>query len=80
MQISEWVSRSGFFTLSSGDHAVHLDLIGVVRGLEAAESYFDKLSVPDNNEKTYGALLNCYVRGGLITKALLHMERMKEMG
>lgn len=59
---------------------MHLDLIGVVRGLEAAESYFDKLSVPDNNEKTYGALLNCYVRGGLITKALLHMERMKEMG
>ncbi|KAI3466121.1 hypothetical protein Pfo_022784 [Paulownia fortunei] len=80
LQISEWISCNGVCTLSPGDCAVHLDLIGVVCGWKAAESYFSNLSGQDKNEKTYGALLNCYVRGGLLTKTLLHMQRMKDMG
>ncbi|KAK6154335.1 hypothetical protein DH2020_008583 [Rehmannia glutinosa] len=60
IMISEWISCNRAFTLSPGDCAVHLDLIGVVRGWEAAESYFSSLIDQDKNEKTYGALLNCY--------------------
>ncbi|KAK4420353.1 Pentatricopeptide repeat-containing protein, mitochondrial [Sesamum alatum] len=80
LQISEWISYNRVCKLSPADFAVHLDLIGVVHGLEAAESYFDNLSDQDKNEKTYGALLNCYVREGLLEKALHHMQRMKDKG
>lgn len=66
--------------MSPGDYAIHLDLIGVVRGCEAAECYFSNLHDQHKNEKTYGAMLNCYVREVLLTKALLHLQRMKDMG
>jgi pentatricopeptide repeat protein len=59
---------------------VQLDLIGRVRGLDSAESYFNNLSDQDKIDKTYGALLNCYVREGLVDKSLSHMQNMKEMG
>ena len=62
------------------DHAVHLDLIGQVRGLPSAERYFNNLNENDKTEKTYGALLNCYVRECLIDKSLIHFKKMKEMG
>lgn len=34
----------------------------------------------EENDKTYGALLNCYVREGLLDKSLHHVEKMREMG
>lgn len=80
LQLCEWASTSTFCQVSSGNLAVQLDLIGVVRGLDAAESYFSKLSEKEKDEKTYGALLNCYVREGLVDKSLLHMQKMKEIG
>ncbi|KAL0320682.1 UNVERIFIED_CONTAM: Pentatricopeptide repeat-containing protein, mitochondrial [Sesamum radiatum] len=80
LQISKWISYNRVYKLSPADLAVHLDLIGVVHGLEAAESYFDILIDQDKNQKTYGALLNCYVRGGLLEKTLHHMQRMKDKG
>ncbi|KAL0283967.1 UNVERIFIED_CONTAM: Pentatricopeptide repeat-containing protein, mitochondrial [Sesamum angustifolium] len=79
-EISKWVSYNRVCKLSPADFAVHLDLIGVVHGLEAAESYFDNLSDQDKNQKTYGALLNYYVREGLLEKTLHHMQRMKDKG
>ncbi|XP_073026368.1 pentatricopeptide repeat-containing protein At4g21705, mitochondrial-like [Primulina eburnea] len=72
----EWISSNNAYTFSPGDPAVHLDLIGVVRGSEAAERYFDNLSEQEKDEKTYGALLNSSVRG-LLKKTLHHMEKMK---
>ncbi|XP_057797327.1 pentatricopeptide repeat-containing protein At4g21705, mitochondrial-like [Salvia miltiorrhiza] len=80
LQVSEWISCNGVCKMSPGDCAVHLDLVGVVRGCEAAKSYFSNLCDQDKNEKTYGAMLNCYVREGVLTKALLHLQRMKDMG
>jgi pentatricopeptide repeat protein len=62
------------------DHAVHLDLIGQVHGVEAAETYFNNLSEKDKTENPYGALLNCYTREHLVDKALAHFQKMKEMG
>lgn len=80
MQFSEWMSSKNFCPDSSGNHAVQLDLIGVVRGVDAAESYFNNLTDIEKDEKTYGALLNCYVREGLVDKSLSHVQTMKEIG
>lgn len=70
----------GLCPFSPGDEAVQLNLIGRVRGLSFAESYFHDLSDGDKTEKHYGALLNCYVREGLLDKSLSLMHKMKELG
>ncbi|KAK2639093.1 hypothetical protein Ddye_026888 [Dipteronia dyeriana] len=80
LQVSEWMRNSDDLQFSVGDRAVQLNLIGRVRGLEAAESYFNSLSDEDKIDKIYGALLNCYVREGLVDKSVSHMQKMKEMG
>ncbi|KAK4347145.1 hypothetical protein RND71_033484 [Anisodus tanguticus] len=77
-QALEWLKSSGIFTFSSTEHAVQLDLLGKVHGFPAAESYFDNLSEEDKNDKTYGALLHCYVRQCQTDKALAHLRRMEE--
>ncbi|KAK0602837.1 hypothetical protein LWI29_037464 [Acer saccharum] len=79
LQVSEWMSNSDL-QFSADDRAVQLNLIGRVRGLESAESFFNSLGDEEKNDKIYGALLNCYVRKGLVDKSVSHMQKMKEMG
>lgn len=74
------MKSSGIFTFSSTEHAVQLDLIGKVHGFHAAESYFNNLNEEDKNDKTYGALLHCYVRQCDIEKALTHLQMMQAKG
>lgn len=59
---------------------MHLDLIGVVHGWEAAECYFNSLTDEQKNDKTFCALFNCYIREGLVEKSLAHIQKMKELG
>ncbi|KAK3017575.1 hypothetical protein RJ639_006642 [Escallonia herrerae] len=80
LQVLEWTKIKGLFPFSSGDCAVQLNLIGVVRRLNAAEAYFDNLSDEEKDEKTYDPLLSCYVREGLIDKSISHWEKMKNIG
>ena len=80
MQVSEWMNRNGVCIFSPIEHAVHLDLIGRVRGFTSAESYFNSLKDQDKTDKTYGALLNCYVRQRETEKSLTHLQKMKEIG
>lgn len=80
VQVSEWMTGKVVSSFSPADCAVQLDLIGRVRGLETAESYFQNLDDQAKTDKTYGALLNCYVREGLVDKSLNHMQKMKELG
>ncbi|PHT43791.1 hypothetical protein CQW23_17816 [Capsicum baccatum] len=80
LQVSEWMSVRGLCPFKSGDCAVHLDLIGVVHGWEAAECYFNNLTDEQKNDKTFGALFNCYIREGLVEKSLAHFQKMKELG
>ncbi|RZS08416.1 hypothetical protein BHM03_00039387 [Ensete ventricosum] len=80
LQVSEWMKGKQNIQFMSSDHAVHLDLIGQVNGLLSAESYFNNMRENDKNEKTYGALLNCYVRERLVEKSLSHIQKMKELG
>lgn len=79
-QVSEWMSAKGLVKFLPKDHAVHLDLIGQVHGVGAAEAYFNKLADKDKTEKPYGALLNCYTRELLVDKSLAHFQKMKELG
>ncbi|XP_039000863.1 pentatricopeptide repeat-containing protein At4g21705, mitochondrial-like [Hibiscus syriacus] len=44
------------------------------------ESYFNGLKDQDKTDKTYGALLNCYVRQRQTNKSLSHLRKMKELG
>ncbi|KAM6594716.1 hypothetical protein CsatA_002419 [Cannabis sativa] len=80
LEISEWMNKKGVCVFSPTEHAVQLDLIGKVHGFVAAESYFDNLKEQDQNDKTYGALLNCYVRQRQTDKSLSHLQKMKEKG
>ncbi|CAN6282584.1 unnamed protein product [Urochloa humidicola] len=80
LEVSEWMNLKGHVKFLPKDHAVHLDLIGEIHGVEAAETYFKNLSNNDKTEKPYGALLNCYTRELLVDKALDHFQKMKELG
>ncbi|WOH02974.1 hypothetical protein DCAR_0522364 [Daucus carota subsp. sativus] len=80
LQLSEWVNTNNYCRDSSGNHAVQLDLIGAVRGIDAAENYFSNLTDKEKDERTYGALLNCYTREGVVDKSLSLMQTMKEIG
>ncbi|TXG62316.1 hypothetical protein EZV62_013679 [Acer yangbiense] len=79
LQVSEWMSNSDL-QFSVSDRAVQLNLIGKVRGLESAESYFNSLGDEYKIDKIYGVLLNCYVREGLVDKSVSHMQEMKDKG
>ncbi|KAH9626968.1 hypothetical protein KSS87_017819 [Heliosperma pusillum] len=80
LEVSEWMYAKGFFNFTATEHAVQLDLIGRVHGFLSAENYFNSLQDAEKNNKTYGALLNCYVRQRQVEKSLAHFEKMKEMG
>ena len=74
------MKKSGACIFSPTEHAVQLDLIGRVRGSLSAENYFNQLKEQDQTIKTYGALLNCYVRQRQVDKSLSHFQKMKELG
>lgn len=74
------MSGHGDCVFTPTEHAVHLDLIGRVHGYPCAEIYFDNLAEQDRTNKTYGALLHCYIRQRQTDKALSHLQKMKEMG
>lgn len=80
LEVSEWMYKNGVCIFSPTEHAVHLDLVGKVQGFPSAETYFNALKEQHKTEKTYGALLNCYVRQRQIDKALPHLQMMKELG
>ncbi|EEF43265.1 pentatricopeptide repeat-containing protein, putative [Ricinus communis] len=80
LEVSEWMNKKGICIFSSTEHAVQLDLIGKVRGFLSAENYFNNLMDHDKTDKTYGALLNCYVRQRQTDRSISHWQKMKEMG
>ncbi|KAL8141314.1 hypothetical protein V2J09_007335 [Rumex salicifolius] len=78
LEVSEWMGTKKLCPFLSSDHAVKLDLIGKVRGIDAAEDYFKEFG--ERSERMYGSLLNCYVRESLVEKSLSHFETMKNLG
>ncbi|CAN1774968.1 Pentatricopeptide repeat-containing protein At4g21705, mitochondrial [Linum perenne] len=80
LEVSEWILQKGLGTFRMSDRAVQLDLIGRVRGLESAETYFTNLDDREKVDKLHGSLLNCFVREGLVAKSVSQWENMKELG
>ncbi|XP_047333296.1 pentatricopeptide repeat-containing protein At4g21705, mitochondrial isoform X1 [Impatiens glandulifera] len=80
LEVSEWMNKRGIFEFTPTEHAVQLDLIGRVRGFMSAETYFNNLTEEEKTIKTYGALLNCYVRQRQTDKAFSHLQKMKDKG
>ncbi|XP_022855806.1 pentatricopeptide repeat-containing protein At1g02370, mitochondrial-like [Olea europaea var. sylvestris] len=78
LEIIEWMKvRKINFSLR--DYAIHLDLIGKVNGIAAAENYFEGLLPAAKNHRTYGALLNSYCVEKMADKAVDLFEKMDEM-
>ncbi|XP_052205926.1 pentatricopeptide repeat-containing protein At5g09450, mitochondrial [Diospyros lotus] len=78
LEISEWmVSHKGFELLDS-DHAVRIDLMTKVFGIDAAERYFEGLPPTAKTSETFTALLHSYARSKLVDKAEELYERAKE--
>ncbi|KAF5786099.1 putative tetratricopeptide-like helical domain superfamily [Helianthus annuus] len=80
LQLYEWMTQRSYLEKSSGNMAVHLDLISRVYGLQQAEKYFN--TIPDSLKdfKVYGTLLNCYAFKKSLEKAEETMEKMKQLG
>ncbi|KAF9619837.1 hypothetical protein IFM89_009588, partial [Coptis chinensis] len=78
IQILEWWEKRGQ-DLSPGDHAIRLELLSKIEGLESAEKYFGSLPEHAKNKSTYGALLHCYCRENMVEKALELYEKMGQL-
>ncbi|XP_047055520.1 pentatricopeptide repeat-containing protein At4g01990, mitochondrial-like [Lolium rigidum] len=80
LELMDWMVHTKGMNMSYTNHAIRLDLIYKVRGIEAAEKYFDGLPDPAKNHRTYGALLNCYCSSKKEEKATDIYRKMDELG
>ncbi|KAM3298809.1 hypothetical protein ACQJBY_040339 [Aegilops geniculata] len=80
LELMDWMVHTKGMNMSYTNHAIRLDLIYKVRGIEAAEKYFEGLPAPAKNHRTYGALLNCYCSSKKEEKATDLYRKMDELG
>ncbi|KAJ7961973.1 putative Pentatricopeptide repeat-containing protein [Quillaja saponaria] len=81
LEVYDWMNnRVERFRLSASDAAIQLDLIAKVRGVVRAEEYFMQLTDKLKEKRTYGALLNAYVRAKMKDKAETLLENMRTKG
>ena len=73
-------NREDRFRISATDAAIQLDLIAKVRGVSSAEKYFWRLTNNLKEKRTYGALLNVYVRARMKEKAESLLDTMMSKG
>ncbi|XP_057966575.1 pentatricopeptide repeat-containing protein At4g02820, mitochondrial [Malania oleifera] len=78
LEVCEWMTLQQDVKLLPGDYAVHLDLIGKVRGLASAEKFFEDLPERMRGQPTCTALLHAYVQNKESVKAEALMEKMAE--
>ncbi|KAF7004831.1 hypothetical protein CFC21_020001 [Triticum aestivum] len=80
LELMDWMVHTKGMNMSYTNHAIRLDLIYKVRGIEAAEKYFEGLPDPAKNHRTFGALLNCYCSSKKEEKATDLYRKMDELG
>uniref|UniRef100_A0A2P2KPH9 Pentatricopeptide repeat-containing protein n=1 Tax=Rhizophora mucronata TaxID=61149 RepID=A0A2P2KPH9_RHIMU len=80
LEVCEWMTQQKEIKLLPGDYAVHLDLIGKIRGLASAEKFFEDLPDKMRVEETCTALLHTYAENRLLGKAEALVEKMSECG
>lgn len=78
LELLEWMDMKGM-NMTYGNHAIRVDLLSKTRGVDSAEKYFNNLSDPARNQRTYGALLNIYCVNKMEDKAMEVYEKMKQM-
>ncbi|KAM0954498.1 putative tetratricopeptide-like helical domain superfamily [Dioscorea sansibarensis] len=78
LELMDWMEKRSM-TFNEGTHAIRIDLISKVRGIDAAESYFNSLPEVVQNQLTYGALLSIYCQVKMEDKAIAIYEKMKEL-
>lgn len=74
------MTNKSYLDQSSGNIAVHLDLISRAHGLKQAENFFNSIPESLKDFKVYGTLLNCYTFKKSLEKAESTMEKMKQLG
>ncbi|KAJ6807712.1 pentatricopeptide repeat-containing protein-like, mitochondrial [Iris pallida] len=79
LEMMDWMVNTRGMNMSWTNHAIRLDLIAKVRGIESAEDYFCSLPETAKNQRTYGALLNCYCLEKMVDKATALYQKMKEL-
>ncbi|GAB4829593.1 hypothetical protein Ancab_019261 [Ancistrocladus abbreviatus] len=80
LEVCEWMRVQDDIKLVPGDHAVHLDLIAKLRGLNSAEKFFEDLPEKMKAQPTCTALLHTYVQHKAYDKAEALMDKMSECG
>ncbi|GAB2284526.1 hypothetical protein Dimus_018980 [Dionaea muscipula] len=80
LEVTDWMYSKRFPGLYAADRAVQLDLIGKVHGVSVAHKFFSELADNNKSNKVYGALLNCYIREGLLDESLSLFQKMKNKG
>lgn len=78
LELIDWMESRGM-KFSVGNHAIRLNLISKVKGIDMAEEYFSSLPDLAKDQKTYGALLNSYIQEKIANKATALYEKMKEL-
>ncbi|KAJ0978623.1 hypothetical protein J5N97_014097 [Dioscorea zingiberensis] len=78
--VVDWMVNTKGMNLSITNHAIYLDLVSKVKGIESAELYFSSLPVAFKKQQTYGALLNCYCNEKMAEKVIPLYETMKKLG
>ncbi|KAH7676415.1 HCP-like protein [Dioscorea alata] len=78
LELMDWMEKRSM-TFNEGTHAIRIDLISKVKGVDAAESYFNSLPEVVQNQLTYGALLSIYCQVKMEDKAMSIYEKMKEL-
>ncbi|KAJ6794328.1 pentatricopeptide repeat-containing protein, mitochondrial-like [Iris pallida] len=78
LQVTDWMENKGM-EITFGTHAVRIDLLAKVKGVDASERYFSSLPEPAKNQKTYGALFNVYCQEKMADKVISLHEKMKEL-
>ncbi|XP_065873311.1 pentatricopeptide repeat-containing protein At5g14770, mitochondrial-like isoform X2 [Euphorbia lathyris] len=79
-EITHWVTKRRYFSLTPSGAAVRLGLIHKTHGVEQAETYFNELPNELKSYHVYGALLCCYVKENSVKKAEAIMQEMREKG
>lgn len=78
LKLMDWMGNQRLNT-SSSYHALRLELIADVKGIDMAENYYASLHDDIENPKIYGALLNSYCQHKMEEKAITLFSKMKEL-
>lgn len=79
LEIMDWMVNVRGMNMSHSNHAIRIDLMYRVNGIESAENYFSNLPDSAKTAETYGALFSCYCVDKRVDKLFPFFEKMKEL-